>query len=197
MVFNGRTTGPAYTTTLLPNDTLIKLTNIAQTRLGIKLVRPQILRRVGINGLRIVESEETYARFRTTYDHTWSQIIQHLGNGAVDEMPIMTVTEQRQWNKTEKEKKIITSLINIEDDVFHYERDLFARWYDLNHFNVSEVFRSGLSLLPHFREVRIYYNCQLNREEYIKAGYITGLIYNSPHSSSSPSPLFIGMSYVV
>jgi hypothetical protein len=107
-------------------------------------------------------------------------------------IPIMTIAEQRVWNNNQKESKIITSLIDIDNDVFHYERDLFARWYDLNHFNVNEILRGEVKLLPHFKEVKIYYNCNLNREEYIKAGYITGLIYNTPHnstySSSSSSP---------
>jgi hypothetical protein len=49
MVFNGHTSGPSYRTTFLPHDALIQLTEIAQSRLNIKLVRPQIPRHIGID----------------------------------------------------------------------------------------------------------------------------------------------------
>jgi hypothetical protein len=188
MVFNGRTTGPSYTTTLLPDDTLIKLTGIAQSSLGVKLVRSQTLRRVGIDGIKLVESGDIIPRNQATYNRVWSEIFEYMRNNPADKEPIMTITEQRAWYNREKERDIITSLSNIPDDVFHYKRDLFARWYDVQYFNVDERFREGLSYVPRFREVKIYYNCDLNREEYIKAGHITGLTYNSPPPSPSVHP---------
>jgi hypothetical protein len=47
MVFKGHTSGPSYGTTFLRHDALIQLTEIAQSRLNIKLVRSQIPRHLG------------------------------------------------------------------------------------------------------------------------------------------------------
>jgi hypothetical protein len=58
MVYNGQTSGPSYTTTLLPDDTLINLTEVAHANLRVKFVRPQCYKRVGIDNQLIVETDE-------------------------------------------------------------------------------------------------------------------------------------------
>jgi hypothetical protein len=182
MVFNGNTYGPTYTTTLLPNDTLINLTKVAQVNLRVKLVRPQICQRTGINKQLIKETEEQAARTKTVYNDVWMSAVNSMRANPHDAGLIFDAMKQREWDKNEKLLKVITSLIDIPDQVLNYERDLFGRWYDIQYNNMAEPFRRELREVPRFRELKDYYNCNLNRDEYVKLGYITEIKYNTPRT---------------
>jgi hypothetical protein len=121
MVFNGNTTGASYATTLLLNNTLIKLTGLTQANLRVKLVRPQIRRRVGINKIIIVENEVKTEQNKLRYDQVWTTVANS------PQGPIMTDVQQLQWNENERSRDIIINLMNIPNDVLNYTRDLFAR----------------------------------------------------------------------
>jgi hypothetical protein len=53
---------------------------------------------------------------------------------------------------------------------------------------MNEIFIQGLREVPHFRELKIDYNCNLNKDKYIKLRYITGIIYDTPRSSAASQP---------
>jgi hypothetical protein len=189
MFFNGNTYGPAYTPTLLPNDTLINLTKVAQANLRVKLVRPQICQRTGINKQLIQETEEQAARTKTVYNDVWMGVANSMRANPHDAGPIFNAKQQREWDKNEKLLQIITSLIDIPDQILNYERDLFARWYDIPYHNMAEPFICELRETPRFRELKFYYHCNLNRDEYVKLGYITEKKYNTsrtPLQQSTP-----------
>jgi hypothetical protein len=198
MVFKGKTTCPSYTTILLPNDTLVDLTHVAQANLRIKLVRPQIICRVGINGIKIIEDAQMLARIEDTYANVWRTTLESIRNNPMNENPIMNVVQQREWNINEKSRNIITSLLDIQNDVFHFQRDKLSRWYDIQHHNMNEIFIQGLTEVPHFKKLKNNYNCNLNRDKYIKLEYITGIKYYTPRSLtvSPPSILPIHASVV-
>jgi hypothetical protein len=74
----------------------------------------------------------------------------------------------------------ITSLCAMPKEVLNYKRNLLARWYDIYYHSMLNVFLNDVSDIPHFREIKIYYNCNLNREEYIQAGYLVGVKFDQP-----------------
>jgi hypothetical protein len=125
MVYNGQTSGPCYTTTLLPDDTLVNLTKVAQANLRVKLVRPQCYKRVGIDNHLIVETAEQAGRTNEIYTAYWNRV------NPDDDGPIMTENDQRRWNINQKSLHIITSLGDLPKEVLSYKKDYFARWYDI------------------------------------------------------------------
>jgi hypothetical protein len=183
MVFNGNTSGPAYTATLLPGDTLINLIKTAQASLRVKLVRPQVRQHVGINKQLIGENEEQAARTKAVYNGVWMSVVNSMRKHQLDADPIFNAMQQREWDRNEKLLQVVTNLVDIPDRVLNYERDLFARLYDIESHSMSEPFMRELREVPRFKELKFYYNCNLNRDEYVKLGHITEIKYNTPRTS--------------
>jgi hypothetical protein len=96
MIFDGHTSGPFYTPTVLRDDTLIKLPEIAQSELSTKLVRPQIPRRIAIHDHVAHEDEQQAAHTIEMRDHVWQNVISNLPVNDIDTGGTFNQTRQRQ-----------------------------------------------------------------------------------------------------
>jgi hypothetical protein len=102
MVFTGNTSGPAYTTTLLPSDTFINVTKIAQALLRVKLVRPQIRQSFGIFHELRKETEDQAIQTKTIYDQVWRNIVDSIRANPLDTGNRFNANQQHESDKQKK-----------------------------------------------------------------------------------------------
>jgi hypothetical protein len=177
MIFNGHTSGPSYKTTVLRDDPFRQLTEIAQWKSSTKLVRPQIPRRIGIHHHIIHGDEQQAAHPIEIRDHVWQKVISNPPVNNIDTSEIVRPIRQRQWDEDQKLQDVITDLIDLDPAVFNYPRDVFARWYDIEYHGITELLRSGVSIMPRFNTLKIGHNCMLGQQEYRELGYLVPITH--------------------
>jgi hypothetical protein len=98
MIFHGEASGLSDTAILLPNDTLIDLTKIAQASLRVKLVRPRMPERIGIYQQRVAITVEEVAAMNAQYDFVWRGVVGDINRRGSDDDPIFNKLQQQlEW----------------------------------------------------------------------------------------------------
>jgi hypothetical protein len=88
-VGDGSTSGPAYTTALQRGDTVLKLTEIVQSNLNKKPVKPQMPGPIAIDGHLLKEDEQEAAYTKSIRDQQWQTVLASVPDDNVDSYPIL------------------------------------------------------------------------------------------------------------